>query len=177
MLFQIKWENRFNNSIPEQVCFCSLDGVDFQIMEPTPFSVQWYSHKFKGPGLRYEIGICINTGDIVWVNGGYPCGCYSDLKLAREGYTDAVNIGELTMADKGYNDPNYFILPTSSNSDAHNLVMARHETVNKRIRQFNILKNVFRNSIHNHQNIFFAIVNLTQLMIENGNPLFSLNIE
>ncbi len=52
-------------------------------MEPTEFDSKWQSHKFNGPGLRYEIGICIRTGDVVWAHGGMPCGEWPDLRLAR----------------------------------------------------------------------------------------------
>jgi len=40
----------------------SVDGTDCQIQEPLLFNAKWYSHKFKGPGLRYEVGVCISTG-------------------------------------------------------------------------------------------------------------------
>ena len=52
----------------------TVDGTDVMIWEPTPFSKMWYSHKFHGAELRYEIGMCIQTGDIVWVNGPFKCG-------------------------------------------------------------------------------------------------------
>jgi len=51
------------------------------INEQSPFSPRWYTHKLNGPGLRYDIGLNIATGDVVWAYGGYPCGSYSDLKL------------------------------------------------------------------------------------------------
>ena len=41
------------------VALMSIDGTDFRINEPQPFSTIWYSHNFKGPGLRYEIGFNI----------------------------------------------------------------------------------------------------------------------
>jgi hypothetical protein len=68
---QIKWENRFIGARPGATMFVSLDGTDFRILEPGNFSSKWYSHKFNGPGIRYEIGLCIVTGHIVWANGGY----------------------------------------------------------------------------------------------------------
>ena len=40
-------------------CLISIDGTDCQIQEPTPFSPKWFSHKFNGPGIRYEVGILI----------------------------------------------------------------------------------------------------------------------
>lgn len=150
-----------------------MDGVDFKIVEPKPFNRRWYSHKFRGPGLRYEIGLCVRTGKIVWKHGGYPCGEYPDLKLAREAYVLSTQPLELTLADKGYNDKNHFLLPTAQNSASHKRIMARHETVNKRIKQFRVLKDTFRNSLEKHPMVFHAVVNLTELMIENGEPLFS----
>jgi hypothetical protein len=151
-----------------------LDGVDFRILEPKPFSPKWYSHKFRSAGLRYEVGICIRTGKIVWQNGGYPCGAYPDLKLAQQAYINIVNDGELTMADKGYRDRKYFILPNPSNSIRHKQIMSRHETVNKRLRHFKVLYVPFRHSIEKHIICFNAVVNITELTIENGEPLFSI---
>lgn len=151
-----------------------MDGVDFKILEPTPFCNKWYSHKFKGPGLRYEIGLNIRTGSIVWKHGGYPCGEYPDLKIARDAYTLSVNPGEMTLADKGYRDSNFFLLPTERNGILHKKIMSRHETVNKRVRQFKILKETFRHPLVKHPTVFHAVVNITQLIIENGEPLYSI---
>lgn len=105
-----------------------------------------------------------NNLETWWI---YPCGEYSDLKLAREAYVYSINPGELTLADRGYNDLNYFILPTTQNSALHKRIMACHETVNKRIRQFNILKYPFRNNLLKHPLVFHAMFNLSQLMIDN----------
>ena len=56
---------------PGQRCKITVDGTDFHIQEPAQFDPKWYSHKFKGPGLCYEIGVCIKTRWIVWVNGPF----------------------------------------------------------------------------------------------------------
>lgn len=160
-------------SLPGQTAFVSLDGVDFKIDEPKPFNPLWCSHKFRGPGLRYEIGLNIRTGYIVWAYGGYPCGEFNDLKLARELYMPSVNKGEKTLADKVYKDKDFFILPNAVNRVTHNRIMARHETVNKRIRHFKILKKTFRHELTKHPMVFHAVVNITQIIFENGEPLFS----
>ena len=62
----------------------SIDGTNFRIYEPSPFSPKWFSHKFHGPGLRYEVGIAIRTGWIVWINGPYPPGDWPDVRIARD---------------------------------------------------------------------------------------------
>ncbi|ETV65662.1 hypothetical protein H257_17657 [Aphanomyces astaci] len=142
----IEWDRCLELSRPSERAFVSLDGSDFRIQEQIPFDRKWYSHKFHGPGLRYEVGICIRTGNIVWVNGGLPCGEWPDLRFARDSYINMVRRGELTLADKGYNDPNYFIYPCPQlqNPRRHKDIMARHETVNKRMKQFGVLSGVFR---------------------------------
>lgn len=112
----------------------------------------------------------------MWVHGGYPCGLYPDLKLAREAYVLLVNPGKLTVADKCYNDAIYFIPKTARNARDHGTIMARQETVNKMIKQFKILKNTYRQSLEKHPLVFHAVANLTQLMLKNGYPLFSVFI-
>jgi hypothetical protein len=44
-------------------------------------------------------------------------------------------------------------------------ILARHETVNKRIKQFCCLNFRFRHYLHLHPRFFHAVVNLTQLLI------------
>lgn len=80
----------------------------------------------------------------------------------------------MTLADKGYNDSKFFILPNDENSIMHKRIMSRHETINKRIRQFKILNDVFRHDIQYHPIVFHAIINVTQLMLKNGEPLFNI---
>lgn len=142
-----------------------------------PFNKDYFSHKFKTAALRYEVGIAIKTGIIVWKFGGYPAGLYPDLKLSRELYVHQVMPGELTFADKGYSDDEYFIRPCDTNSVGHKFIMSRHETVNKRLRQFKVLSNIFRHDRAKHHKCFNAVVNITGLVIKLEEPLFSvLNI-
>ena len=140
-------------------------------MEPTEFSPKWFSHKFRGPGLRYEIALSIATGNIVWAHGGYPCGEWPDLRLARDAFIGRLAIGEMALADGGYRDHQYFINP---NGDRHKKnILARHETVNRRVKQFSSMKHVFRHVLTLHPSFFRSVVNLTQIMIENGEPLYA----
>jgi hypothetical protein len=88
----------------------SVDGTDFRIQEPTIFDRSYYSHKFKSAGLRYEVCLNLFTGDIVWANGGYPCGSHPDLLIARDGLVNLLDYNEKVIADRSYNDFNYFTL-------------------------------------------------------------------
>jgi hypothetical protein len=40
----------------------TVDETDFSIYEPTPFSPDWFLHKFKRPGVRYELAILVSGG-------------------------------------------------------------------------------------------------------------------
>lgn len=159
------------------ICKISVDGTDFRIYEPKPFDSMWYSHKFRGPGVRYEVGVCIQTGWIVWINGPFPCGTWPDLRIARSALIDALDSGEKYLADGGYKDGGVFaVTPNGLNSTEQQMkkiVRARHETVNRRLKQFNALHRTFRHNVsRRHSSVFRAVANITQLMIENNEPLF-----
>ncbi|KAG9399900.1 hypothetical protein AC1031_011321 [Aphanomyces cochlioides] len=171
----ITWNRRFDLALRGANILVSLDGTDFVINEPTPFDRKWWSHKFNKSALRYELGICIRSGHIVWVNGSKPAGEWSDLKLAREAYVMAVLPGEMTLADKGYMDRDFFVNPTYNPESAsiQKKIMARHETANARLKQFGVLKCVYRHRIEDHMMCFLAVANTVQVCIENESPLYS----
>jgi DDE superfamily endonuclease len=154
----------------------SVDGTDFTIREPTPFSPRWFSHKTNGPGVRYEIAIAIQTGEPVWINGPFPCGTWTDLRIARYALVDALDPGEYYLADGGYRDGNqYSQTPTGRHdfSDRQKAtVRARHETYNKRLKDWGALRCAFRHALDSHSKIFRAIANVVQVTIMNGEPLF-----
>ncbi|KAL7565604.1 hypothetical protein ACA910_018966 [Epithemia clementina (nom. ined.)] len=89
-------------SNPGQRCFTSLDGTDYRIEDPMPFDPKWYSHKFKAAGLQYEVGICIETCWIVWVNGPFPCGEWPDVNIAQLALHGMLDNNEMYVADGVY---------------------------------------------------------------------------
>jgi hypothetical protein len=131
------------------ICKVTVDGTDCRINEPKPFNPKWYSHKFKGPGVRYEVAVCIQTGWIVWVHGPFACGKFPDLRIARMGVFTQLAEGEMVVADGGYRDGRENAdTPTGLNNEMQrmkSIARARHETVNGRIKQFNILKKYIQN--------------------------------
>ena len=160
-------------------CLLTDDCVDFETREPYPFvketSKIWYSHKFKGPGLRYEIALCIKTGDIVWFNGPFPCGV-PDLKIFRLGLRLELAPGEKVVADRGYRGDSKICTPDGWKNPAHRKGMsaarARQETVNGRLKNWGCLSQVFRHDRNKHHLVTKAALVMTQLSISNGNPLF-----
>ena len=84
----------------------TLDGTDFQIWEPRPYcrtgNKIWFSPKFKGAGLQYELGVGIQSSDIVWVNRPYPCGWGPDIKIFNQKLKQLLSPMEKVMADRNY---------------------------------------------------------------------------
>jgi hypothetical protein len=140
----------------------------------------FYSFKFKKSGVRYEVGISIKKGDIVWIHGPYPCGDWPDIEIFRSAIVHFLEDGERVEADDGYigEAPKYVKCPNSfTNPDdkkkMQQRVRSRHETVNKRLKQWGCLKDRFRHDVaHKHSSCFRAVAVLTQLAIEFGEPLF-----
>ena len=139
------------------------------------------THKFKQAGLRYEIALCILTGDIVWVMGPFPCGDWPDINVFRYALKHQLGPSERVEADDGYigEDPIKTKVPKSIVHDQKPLflkmrtfVRRRHETVNKRMKQFKVLSTVFRHNIELHGDCFRAVAVLTQLEIDHGARLF-----
>ena len=80
VFLQIKWENRFHGYCGGS-CLVMVDGTEFWIFEPKPFTKDFYSHKFEKAGLHYEVGMCIQTGLIVWINGPFVAGKYNNITI------------------------------------------------------------------------------------------------
>jgi hypothetical protein len=154
----------------------TVDGTDFRVGEPNR-SIQgrWNSHKINRAGLRYEIAICIQTGEIVWINGPFPCGEYPDVKIFRLRLKTLLAEGEKVESNGGYG---YFGHPddrccvpkvrTEVPGRARAQALARHEAVNARFKAFNILQNPFRNDVARHGTVFRAVAVLVQIQMDCG---------
>lgn len=74
------------------------------MQEPQFFDRKWWSHQINITGVRYEIGISLETGDIVWISGPYPCGLYPDVSIFRKRMKFELTKNERVFTDKGYTD-------------------------------------------------------------------------
>lgn len=172
LFLQVKWENRLMRDCGK-TCKVTVDGMDCPVLEPKPFSTHWYSHKFKKAGLRYKLGICIQTGWNVWANGPYPCGPWPNIKIFWHKLQQMLPPGEKVEADLGYHgESNYIQMPWSAvslaNYRAGNQACAHHETINGQIKSFNCLSICFCHTLDKHSTFFGAIVALVQLSIMMG---------
>ena len=130
-------------------------------------------------GLRYEIGLCIQTGDIVWVNGPYECGRWPDISIFRDSLLSHLGVNERVEADDGYvgEHPRYIKCPAGFCNPEETLFMQqrvrnRQESVNNRFKFWEILKQVYRHDLLEHGSVLRAIAVITQIAINNGEKLF-----
>ena len=82
--------------------------------------------------------------------------------------------GEKAEADKGYRgEPAVTRIPTDwinqAEKKAKTNARARHEMINKDLKQFGCLKQVFRHDLRKHQAIFDSVATVTQLKYDYGN--------
>jgi hypothetical protein len=157
-------------------CLLSVDGTDFRIA--LGYSKPFWSYKFKKSGLRYEVGLCILTGDICWWSGPYAPGTWNDLTIFRDSLVSMLEPGERCETDRGYQGsaPTYVKCPGVLEADPNTAeiqqrVRSRQETVNERFKNWAILSTPYRHDLLEHQTVFGAIVVLTQLTFA-ANPLF-----
>jgi hypothetical protein len=89
---------------------------------------------------------------------------------------DALDPGEFYLADGGYRDGNqYSVTPSGHHffgDRQKSVVRARHETLNKRFKDWGALRRLYRHKRVSHSKVFHAIANIVQVTILNGEPLF-----
>ena len=158
-------------------CLLSADGTDIRIAKK--YAKDFWSYKFKKCGLRYEVALCIKTGYICWWNGPFQPGKYNDDMIFNMGLVGELEDGERVETDGGYRGscPRYAKCPGTVTSDPDTAEMqqrvrSRQETCNKRLKHWNILRAPYRHDVLAHQQVFGAIIVLTQLSLENGEPIF-----
>jgi len=159
-------------------CLLSVDGTDFRLA--MGWSKPFYSFKFKRSGYRYEVGLCIKTGNICWWNGPYEPGEWNDEMIFKDALAKHLEVGERVETDRGYRGsapgkvkcPDGLLEdPNPAAKEMAQRVRCRQETVNERFKNWGILNTPYRHNIFKHQTVFGAIVCLTQLSLR-ANPLF-----
>ena len=67
----------------------------------------------------------------------------------------------------------FFDTPTGINDEQQymkSVARARHETINKRLKDWAVLGKTWRHSRHLHGKVFYAVVNLTHLAMADEGP-------
>jgi hypothetical protein len=176
----IRFENRFIGWNKKSQSLLVVDGKDCRIPEQYPFDPKWYSHKFDGPGVRYEIGVSIFNGGICWINGPFPCGSHPDTVIFEdEGLSDQLEDWEKCELDSGYRHngckPKMAykgMFHTREEGHVKSQYRSYIETINGRFASFGVVSDQFRNDVEKHGMCFFAVGVIVQLSLEE-NPSWS----
>jgi hypothetical protein len=156
-----------------------VDGVDCPIYEPQNFDPKWWSHKFNGPALRYELGINILSSDLCWLNGPFIPGPNNDWLIFRDGgLMDNLNCGETVVADSVYHWPAE--TPNGLNNNLQrlqSLARSRHENFNKRIKAWKCLSHPWRHKRSLHSLAFRAVAIINHLETKYARPLFPVDYD
>lgn len=190
-----KWKISFRR-ISKKSRFLPVDTVHLRCQEfrCTPDS-KWYSFKFSGPGVAFEVVSDPDTGYILWMNGPEPANI-DDCVFLRGGKKDKpkstwkrsalyfhIPSGVKLVGDSAYSSQPDKVTTTK---DAHDpktkklfaRMKSMQETCFKRFKDFKVLRESFRhgtgtdNKLEKIKTSFEAVAVLVQYDIENGHPLF-----
>ena len=164
----------------------SVDGTHCPIEEPSPFSTEWSSHKRGGkPAVNYELGILLHKPKLAWVYGPTRPGAMNDLTVFQQALLPALRNRSTpdnprrVLGDGIYGGEPDFI-STKNEFDPKevsvfkNRALSRHEKYNGLMKNFNVLRQVFRhgrgegNMEDNHRIHFHAVAVLVQLQLDLG---------
>ncbi len=157
----------------------SYDNRQHRLLHPAEGGRQEGSHKYAGKSaLRYELGIDILKGNLVWVEGPYPAGAWPDIKINLNSLASHLPPDKRVEANNDYvGHPDKIKCPNNDSNPERNLGMqsaarSRHETFNGRLKNWGILETTYRHNIGLHGRVFTACAVITQLCVANGEPLF-----
>lgn len=157
-------------------------------------SSKWYSHKFNGPGVSFEVVIDPIEGKIRWVNGPVPASTH-DLTFLRGGKKGQMKKWKrsslyfhIPKTARMVGDSAYEGQPdkVSTTKDAHKpetkelfaRMKSMKETCFKRFKDFKVLRESFRHGKSTEDKLakiklsFEAVAVLLQYDFENGSRLF-----
>ena len=123
--------------------------------------------------------MCILTGEIVYFCDPYECRKWNDISIFRNALMTELSPINRVEADDGYigEHPRHIKCPKGFANPEQTLFIQqrarnRHDTVNKRVKNWGILKQVYRHDIPKHGDVFRAIAVITQLSITNCEQIF-----
>ena len=128
-----------------------------------------------------KVGLDLFQDRIVWINGPFPASVHDLTIFRKEGglkekMEDTGNIK--AVGDKGYRGESKYI-STHNACDSDEVrefkkrALARHESLNKHLKNFKSLSERFRHKFHNFHKFFLAVAITVQFQMENGSPLFN----
>jgi hypothetical protein len=164
----------------------TVDCTDLQVQETYLFEQELWFFKFNGPWLRHELGVCIATRLIVWLNGPYLPRSMVDLTIFQHRMIWALTDGEWIVGDMGYRDGYQFVIVKWTGpqwlQEMTSIATARHETINSQMKVWAILQTPYWHSeglqdrMFRHERTVNAITNVINIWLMDS-PLFTVEYD
>jgi hypothetical protein len=162
-----------------------IDGIECGLAKPAdPIEEHaWFSGKFGGNSVKYEVACSLSTDRIMWISGGIS-GAYHDTTLSRaSGLLNIIPEGELGLADAGYtgldrrircvlrHEPDQYGRPSLTKEEwEYNRAVAalriEVERVNGRLKRFQGLVHSRIRSRRSHRMVFYLLANFVNIWSE-----------
>lgn len=153
-----------------------LDGTECLIERPIDNLIQrqYYSGKKRKHTIKYEVGVQLQSGKIVWLAGGVP-GSVHDFTLYQIcGLRQYLLPGEMILADKGYIGDTQIIHPfkptiSDEEKEFNSAISSIREIVEHtigRIKNFNFTQQKWRHDLKLHPIAFKVICNVLNIEFE-----------
>eukprot|EP01118_Nematostelium_gracile_P017052 TRINITY_DN7174_c0_g1_i2.p1 TRINITY_DN7174_c0_g1~~TRINITY_DN7174_c0_g1_i2.p1 ORF type:complete len:163 (-),score=20.18 TRINITY_DN7174_c0_g1_i2:166-654(-) len=105
-LDEIDFNRRFDQKFPSGIfagCLSIIDGTKCKLNRPNEeIQELFYSGKKKMHTMKYEVGVSIDLGHIIWISGPYPGKVHDSTMYKDGGIGDHLIPNELVLGDKGY---------------------------------------------------------------------------
>ena len=145
----------------------TLDVTECFIQCPFENAIQhlYYSGKKRRHTIKYEIGIHLQSGKIVWLNGGIPGSVHDLTIIQNSGLLSNLFPGELVLSDKVYIGEICFYHPikpaiTIEEKQFNSAISSIRETVEHtihRIKIFGFTQQKWRHNLNLHS-IAFSVI-------------------
>lgn len=118
------------------------------------------------------MALSIQTGSKVSVNGLFLCGAYPGIKNFKSNICEQLVPGEKVICDRWYT-ARECVNRVQGGEGLSSALLACHETLNGKLKNFNLLSTTLRCNVRINSPFLHGIVNLTQKMMEDGEGLFN----
>lgn len=136
---------------------------------------EYYSFKDRFHAIKTEIAVSFRLPHkIIWVSTGYK-GVVSDIRIARDGFTDFLGPGQFALADLGYlGEPDKLLTPIKGPktneelrfNSVHHSKRQIIERLNRRIKIFEVAKIWNRRDYDLHGICISVICKITNLKLK-----------
>ena len=172
-----EWVKGGNN---RPIILLTVDGVHIRVQEPQherySKNPKFCSHKCHTSAVNYEVALDLAKSRIVHINGPFEASTH-DITIFRQELLQKIPKGNFCIADRGYTgEPGKVMGPNSHDTEQvrkfKGRARSRHESVNKRFKNFKILDHTFIHDLQLHEWVFDAVAVIVQCQMDMGWELF-----